>query len=251
MSAAVVGRIRDDRLPGDRGLRQADRSGDHCPEHATWVALTHLIGYLAGEPRPPIEHRQDDAEDLQPRVEHSTDQVEGVAELAQSLQGVELTLDRDDDRLGRGEAVHREQSERGRAVHQEVVVLARCRLQRHLQPGLARQRTGQLDLCPGQVHRCGRDPEVGDASIDDGRREGARVEEAVVDGRCEARLIHADPTGGVRLGVHVNEEDSAAESGEAGAQVDGRGRLPYAAFLVDDCDYAAHVVQMVLRDDGF
>jgi hypothetical protein len=64
--------------------------------------------------------------------------------------------------------------------------------------------------------------------------------QAVVDGPGEGRLVEAEAAGGVALGVHVHEEHAAAEGGEASAEVHGGGGLADAAFLVDDCDDAAH-----------
>ena len=69
--------------------------------------------------------------------------------------------------------------------------------------------------------------------------EAAAVQKGVVDRRSiEVRPPAAQAEGGVPLGVEIDEEGPAPETRQAGAQVDGRGRLAAAPLLVGDGDHA-------------
>ena len=78
---------------------------------------------LGREVRARVVHGQDDALDREVRVEVVADQVDRRDQLGQALQGVVLALDRDHHRVGGRERVHRQQTERRRAVEQDVVVV--------------------------------------------------------------------------------------------------------------------------------
>lgn len=75
-------------------------------------------------------------------------QAESIAELSQSLESVVLTLDRDEHRVGRGEAVDSKQAKRGRAVQKHVVIGRGHPVKRDLQSGLPGEHADQLHLCP-------------------------------------------------------------------------------------------------------
>ena len=67
-------------------------------------------------------HRQDDPLQLEARIEVVADEIDRRHQLAQPLQGVVLALEWDDDAVGSGQRVHREQAERWWTVQQHVVV---------------------------------------------------------------------------------------------------------------------------------
>jgi len=167
--------------------------------------LAHLVRHLSREPGSSVEHGEHDAEHLQPRVQHSRHQTQRRAELGQPFEGVELTLNRDNDRLRRHQAVDGEQAEGGRAIQQHVVIPIRRRRQAAPQPALPRQRAHQFDLGASQIDRRRNQVEAGRRCLNGDRVEGTRVAQAVVDGSGKSGLIDAEPAGGVALGVHVNQ----------------------------------------------
>ena len=81
----------------------------------------HLVGDLVGELRAPVVHREQDRRDVQARVEVSAHEVDVVEQLTEAFQRVVLTLDRDQHLVRRDERVDREQAQRRRAVHEDVV----------------------------------------------------------------------------------------------------------------------------------
>lgn len=60
------------------------------------------------------------------------------------------------------------------------------------------------------------------------------AEQQVVDADAVGSLLEAEATGGIRLGIAVDQEDWEAVEGEGGGQVDGGGGFAHPAFLVDD-----------------
>jgi hypothetical protein len=140
----------------------------------------YLVGHLRREPGPTVVHGEHHAEHIEPRIEHPAQQAERVAELPQSLQGVVLTLDRDEHGVRGGEAVHREQPKRRRTVEQNEVILHAGRGKRGLQSRLPRHLSDQLDLRTGQVHRGRHDGHVVDGRLHERGGEGSAVPEAVV-----------------------------------------------------------------------
>jgi hypothetical protein len=95
---------------------------------------------------------------------------------------------------------------------------------------------GQLDLGAGQGGR-GRDQaKAGGLYRADELLGGGALQQAVVDAAAVAVGGGPHAAGGVGLRVEVDQEGGVAAVGQAGRQVDGRGGLADAAFLIDDGD---------------
>ena len=78
---------------------------------------------MVGQTQTAVVHGQEESLDFQLRVELALDDLDGVEELADALQGKVFALYGDDDRVGSRERVDRNQSQRRRAVYQDIVVL--------------------------------------------------------------------------------------------------------------------------------
>jgi hypothetical protein len=208
---------------------------------------SHLVGHLRRQPGAGVVHGEDDAKDVEARVEHAAHQAERVAELGEAFESVVLALDRDQDGVGGGEAVHREEPKRGRAVEQDEIVFTGGGPKGAPQTCLPCKLADQLDLGPGEVNSRGDRGHAGDAGADARIGQRDAVAQAIVRRHGVRRSVHADAARGVALGIHVNEEDLAIERGEAGAEVDGGGRLADATLLIHYCDDEAHSVRNLAR----
>src|SRR5690606_4107312 len=60
---------RGDRLAGDGGLREPDGAGDEGVEHLVAEHLDDPAEHVPGVDRPPVEHRDEDAREVQARVD--------------------------------------------------------------------------------------------------------------------------------------------------------------------------------------
>src|SRR5262249_11036930 len=78
---------------------------------------------FAAELRLAVEHRQDDAADLQLGVDALVHELHGLQQLGHTLERQKLRLHRYDDFLRHRERVERQQSERRRTVEQQDVEL--------------------------------------------------------------------------------------------------------------------------------
>ena len=161
-----------------------------------------------------------------------TDEVDRGDQLRQSFEGVVLTLDRNEDRIGRGQCVHRHESERWRAVQQDVVVVVCNGGDEACEAALPLGEWGKLDVGARQSYRGWNDVESLDASWHRNVGEARGVNHRVVDGALDLGLVEPEPAGGVALGVQVDDENALAGEGQICRQVDHRGRLADAAFLV-------------------
>lgn len=70
--------------------------------------LPYLVRHLGREPGPGVIHREHHADDIECGVEHPPQQAQCVAELAEALQRVVLTLNWDQHRVGGSQAVYGE-----------------------------------------------------------------------------------------------------------------------------------------------
>jgi hypothetical protein len=82
-----------------------------------------LVRDVSRQLRPCVEHRQDDALDVELRVQVVADEVEGGKQLGQSFQGVVLALQWDQDGVRCRQRIDGQQSERWWAIDQDVVVI--------------------------------------------------------------------------------------------------------------------------------
>ena len=126
------------------------------------AGLRRDIGRQVG---PAVVHGQDDAVDRETRVEVVTNEIERGKQLGQSFQGVVLALERDQDGIGGGEGIDGEQSERRRAIDQDVVVSVRDAGELTSQPALPALDGRQLQFGAGKRDGRGHDIEPVDRPV--------------------------------------------------------------------------------------
>jgi hypothetical protein len=92
---------------------------------------------------------------------------------------------------------------------------------------------GDFDFGSAEVHFTGDDVEVFDGGfLDEGGQFGFTEQGAI--GAGAGLFFEAEPTGGIGLGVAINQEDALADGGQTGGEVDGGGCFTDATFLVGD-----------------
>ena len=117
--------IGGDRLAVARGLGQPHAARDHGLVDQRPEMAANLGGDLGGQVRPAVVHRQQDAVDRERGVQVVANEVDRGEQLGQSFQGVVLALERDEHGIGGGQGIHGQQTERRRAVDEDVVVAGR------------------------------------------------------------------------------------------------------------------------------
>src|SRR5690606_3952274 len=225
--------VDDDRLSKARRFREADVTRDRRSEHFVPEILFRLLRDLARQVEPLVVHGEEDTFDLEARVQVPLDQPHGVQELRETLQRVELALDRDEYSIGRCQRVEREEAERRGAIDQDEVVLLADPFQRPTENELALGPPDQLDLGADQVAAGRHHIQIRKVHLPaDDLLDLHPLDEDVVDRRVQLGSFEAEPTGRVPLRIDVDDEDLPLGHGEAGAEVDrGRG-LPDTALLI-------------------
>ena len=92
----------------------------------------------------------------------------------------------------------------------------------------------KLDLGAGEIEVGRRHEEVADSRRLDAVLDGGIGQEDVVHRDAQLADVDAETSRGVALRVEVDDQGAVAHVGEAGAEVDGGGRLPHAALLVGE-----------------
>ena len=198
-----------------------------------------VVGNLARKVRPLVVHGQEHAPDLEHRIQGDLHPLDRLHQVRDAFEREILALDRDQDLVGRAQAVQRQEPERRGAIHEQEIVGVPDRIQGLLQAVLAVGDLHELDLGSHEVPRRRNDRQVGKLRRMNGLRATIASEE-VVGGRAHAAFGKADSGSRVRLGIHVDKEDLSVETRESRAQVDGGRRLPHAPLLVGERDDPTH-----------
>ena len=193
---------------------------------------THLVLDLVRQTQARVVHRQQEALDGQLRVQLRLDNLDGIQQLGDTLQREVLTLHGDDDRVRRRQRIHRDETQRGRAVDEDEVVVLLQRLQQMRHDLLALRQVQHLYLCTYQVYVAGDEVQPRDIRLEDGLAGIHAIDEAVVDARLHLLDIDAQTAGGVGLRVSVNEQHLLLQCRQRCRQVHGRGRLAHTSLLI-------------------
>src|SRR5215471_10356782 len=90
-------------------FREADAAWNDGVEHLPWKISIDLLADLEREARSPIEHREHKSEKIKPRIQLVADELHGfLEEMRESLERVELALQREQHSIGRDGGVDRQ-----------------------------------------------------------------------------------------------------------------------------------------------
>ena len=143
--------------------------------------------------------------------------------------------------IGGDERVQRQQSERRRAIDQDVVVALRRAFERVAQHLLTANGAEQHVLSRRQIDRRWGDIHAGCLRRHDDVVEGdARSASASAIERSTLRRLMPSPDGQVCLRIHVDAQNPIALLGQRTGEIDRRRRLAHAPLLVGDGDHVRH-----------
>ncbi len=196
---------RRDRLTGDAGFGESDGAVDHRVVDDIAEHLDDSRHHLTSVQSPGVEHRDDDTGQLELGIETIVHLFDGVVEECQAAQAEVLAFHRNDDRIGAGQCIHREQAKRRLAVDEHVVVPIENRVQ-HASQGLLTSDLGdQLDLGGRKVDVAGQQVEAVDPSshqhIVDGH---TRFDQKVMDGQFQVVMLDAQSSRQRALGIEIH-----------------------------------------------
>ena len=111
-----------------RRFAEPDVARDHGAEHFFLEELPHVGRDLLAQVRPLVEHRQQHAFDVERGVERRAHAAHRADEIGEPFEREVFAVQRNQHRVGGDERVEREQSERRRAVDEDVVEVVAQRM---------------------------------------------------------------------------------------------------------------------------
>ena len=232
--------IEHDGLAEGRRLAETNVAGNYRLINPVRENPPDLRRHLLGEVHSCVEHREQHSLDPEPGIEVILDQAYRADHLRHALKREVLALERDQHRIGRGERVDRQQSERRRTIDQDEVVGVADRSERSLESRLAGHHPDQLDLGAGQSLSPGHEIQVSKRGREDRLLGVGLAEKHLVDRGRPVVAIDPEPARGIALGVDVDKQDALAFLREAGAEIDGRRGLADATLLACYGDRSSH-----------
>src|SRR5256714_2561103 len=233
LGSEAVGLVAEHRHALHGSLGEADCLADPRGEHPVAEVLLENLDGLLGVDRARVHQRRQDTLDVNGRIEVLADHRERVLELDQAAHRQVLALHRDDNPVGGGKRVDRQQPEAGRRVDADEVVVLLDRRKRLLQRALAADHGRHRDLGAGEVDRGAGHVDLASA---DHLADRDAVHEHVVHRFLQRVRVDALGHGEVALRVHVHAQHTVPLLRECRGEVQRRCRLGHAALLVGECD---------------
>ena len=140
-----------------RSLGELDITLDDGLEHQFLEVALHLVVDLVGQAQTTVEHRQQETFDLQVRVQLVFDDLDGVEQLADTLQCKVFALYGDDHGVGSRQGIDGDEAQGGGTVNQDIVVLLADGIEQLLDDLLTVIQVQHLNLRTYQVDVTGDD----------------------------------------------------------------------------------------------
>src|SRR5262245_18997495 len=125
------------RTPMTGRLREPDVPRDDRLEDLTGKEPLKLVTDLERKTSPSIEHREQDAHDVETGVQPLTDELDGLDQVRQTFERVELALHRNEDLVGCCQGIDREDAQGRGAVEKNITKVLGERCTRLAEPVLA------------------------------------------------------------------------------------------------------------------
>jgi hypothetical protein len=236
------GVVAEDRFPEARCLGQADAAGNNCGEDLIAEELLQIVGDLASEIGPVVEHREENSFHLQGLVEGVTDSVDRVHELGDAFESEEFALDRYEYGIGGHQGVEREKVEGRWAVDDDEVVLVPNAMNAVAQAGFPVLDVDKFEVCADKVFVGCDEMQAFELGLNDRVRRLGVPEKNVVEARAILGFGYAEAGGCVPLGVGIDHQNPEVICREGSSEIDGGGGFPNAAFLVGNSECSAQGV---------
>src|SRR4030095_1124068 len=166
------------------------------------------------------------------------DQANSIEELAQALESVVLALNRNKNRVGRGQRIECEKAERRRAVEEYVIVFIANRAQCRAKPVFTSHETDELDLCATEFLIGSNEIEKGDFRWSNRLPNIPLIDQHFIDSLDPFALEDPKPATGIRLRIKVDEKCFSFGSRKTCREVDRRRRLPDTTLLIRNRDHS-------------
>jgi hypothetical protein len=206
--------VEQDRLAEAGGFRKPNVPWDRRAENLRTEILGRILCDLSAEIQPRVIHREQNATNGETWIDVLLHEANRVEQLRDSLQAIVLALDGDDERLYRCKHVQGQETERRRAVHHDVVVVALEGLEHSTQRRFAKRALDQLQLGTDEVLGRWQQREVRKAGYGQyDVLDRVILNQCVVQRELQLELGDANAAGGVPLRIGIDQERPAARDG--------------------------------------
>lgn len=226
-----------------RGFSEASAAADHGFKHTFAEVLTDFLDDLLRELCTSVEHGHDYPNQVEPGIDAVIlELAHDAVEHGNSFQSVVLALERNEDSIRSRERIQRQYAQGGWAVDKDDVKFLRIHegLKGGIQPVQMIFSTGEFKISAAKIHLAGDNFEAFKSSRLNLVGEQSFAHQHAV-GAGAFGFFQAQTAGRVGLGIEVEKQHAAAQSRDAGGEVNGSGGFAHTAFLVGDCDnFARH-----------
>ena len=144
--------MKHDRPAVAGSFRETDVAWNDGIQHLPWKVSVDLVTDLEREARTTIEHREQDSQEIETRIQLLSHELHRLLEqMSQPLERVKLALQWDEDPVCRDERVDGQEPERRRTIDDDVVIGGRKRFERVPETVLAPLDSHELDLGADEV----------------------------------------------------------------------------------------------------
>jgi len=206
-------------------------------EDAVPEGLQYSLEHLTAVQRAGVVHGRENPDHLQIGIEPVDDLRDRIGQQGNTAQREELAFERNDDLVGGGQRIDRQQAQRRRTIDEDEVVAVAYPIEHPLQALFTGDFADQLhfgrrqiDIGRQQIHAFGR------GGQHDLVERVLTAEQQVVDRLVEVVRVHAEPHRQRTLRIEVDQENAASGFCQRGAQVDGARRLADATLLIGHRD---------------
>ena len=168
---------------------------------------------LEGETGPAIEHSENDSGDTETRVQALFHQLHSPQKLRKAFECVELALKRHEDPISRNQGIDRQETQRRRAVDDDVVVRRAKSTEGAPQPILSPIEPNELDLRTHEVDIGRQKPQTWQHGLSYRFFGWFCRDESVIDRRIQGRFIDPESCCGVPLGIEIDKKGRALGQG--------------------------------------
>src|SRR6185436_6967195 len=232
--------VKHDRLPKTGCFTQADISRYDGLEHFLLEVSLDFLDDLTGQVGPVVIHGQQNALDLQSGVQGDANSLQRSHQLRDTLQRHVLALNGNQNSLRRNQGIESQDSQGGRRVQKDIVVLLDQRFEGVTKPVLSPLQVDKLDFGSSQLPIGGSDHQEGELGLDESLLQRVASNERPISAASTRLGFQAEGSSGASLRIDVDEKDLPLGNCQSCGEIHRSCGFANSTLLVCDCNDAAH-----------
>ena len=191
-----------------RSLAQTHIARNDGIEHQVPEMAFHLFIHLVAQSQTVVKHRQQEAFDLQLRIQFRFDDLDRIQQLGDTFQRKELALHRNDHAVACGQRIDGDQTQGRAAVYQNIIIFV-AHLRNHvLQQLLATLHIQHFDLRSHKVNMTRNETQILRVRRYNGCVRINSVHQTLIDRVVQLANLYAQTGRRVRLRIGVDQQNA-------------------------------------------